>query len=62
MVSPNLIMMGFHMMMQHDPPWVGAVIGPWDYSHQALSKTDECVLAVSTVDLAETMMKTLLEY
>ncbi|MGM1136718.1 flavin reductase [Acinetobacter baumannii] len=55
-------MMGFHMMMQHDPPWVGAVIGPWDYSHQALSKTGECVLAVSTVDLAETMMKTLLEY
>ena len=39
---------GFHMMMQR-PPLVGAIIGPWDHSHQALSDTGECVLAVPTV-------------
>lgn len=52
----NLMTMGFHMMMQHDPPLVGAVIGPWDHSHRALSETGECVLAVPTVDLAETVV------
>lgn len=49
----NLMTMGFHMMMQHDPPLVGAIIGPWDHSHRALTETGECVLAVPTVDLAE---------
>jgi len=52
----NLMTMGFHMMMQHDPPLVGAVIGPWDHSHRALSETGECVLAVPPVDLAETVV------
>lgn len=52
----NLMTMGFHMMMQHDPPLVGAIIGPWDHSHQGLSDTGECVLAVPTVDLAETVV------
>jgi len=52
----NLMTMGFHMMMQHEPPLVGVVIGPWDYSHRALIETGECVLAVPTVDLAETVV------
>ena len=52
----NLMTLGFHMMMQHDPPLVGAVIGPWDYSHEALSESGECVLVVPTVDLAETVV------
>lgn len=52
----NLMTMGFHMMMQHDPPLVGAIIGPWDHTHQAMSETRECVLAVPTVDLAETVV------
>ncbi|MCS5874452.1 hypothetical protein LN650_31035 [Klebsiella pneumoniae subsp. pneumoniae] len=30
---------GFRMMMmQHAPPLVGVIIGPWDYSYQALSR------------------------
>ncbi|HIE1389155.1 TPA: flavin reductase family protein [Pseudomonas aeruginosa] len=52
----NLMTMGFHMMLQHDSPLVGAVIGPWDHSHRALSETGECVLSVPTVDLAETVV------
>ncbi len=51
--SANLMTMGFHMMISHDPALVGAIIGPWDYSHQALLESRECVLAVPTVDLAE---------
>jgi flavin reductase (DIM6/NTAB) family NADH-FMN oxidoreductase RutF len=52
----NLMTMGFHMMMQHDPPLVGAIIGPWDHSHRALTQTGECVLAVPTVDLVQTVV------
>ena len=37
-------------------PLVGAFSGPWDDSHRALSETGECVLAVPTVDLAETVV------
>ncbi|WP_323033313.1 flavin reductase family protein [Paracoccus sp. (in: a-proteobacteria)] len=49
----NLMTMDFHMMISHDPALVGTIIGPWDYSHQALLESRECVLAVPTVDLAE---------
>jgi flavin reductase (DIM6/NTAB) family NADH-FMN oxidoreductase RutF len=49
---PNVMTMGFHMMVQHDPPLIGCVIGPWDHSHQALRETGECVIAIPTVDLA----------
>ncbi len=31
----NLMTAGFHMMMQHAPPLVGVIFGPWDYSYQA---------------------------
>jgi flavin reductase (DIM6/NTAB) family NADH-FMN oxidoreductase RutF len=49
---PNVMTMGFHMMVQHAPPLIGCVIGPWDHSYQALCATGECVIAVPTVDLA----------
>ena len=49
---PNLMTIGFHMMVQHDPALIGCVIGPWDYSFRALRDNGECVLAVPGVDLA----------
>jgi flavin reductase (DIM6/NTAB) family NADH-FMN oxidoreductase RutF len=52
----NVMTMGFHMMIQHAPPLIGCVIGPWDHSHQALRKTGECVIAIPAVDLAETVV------
>jgi len=52
---PNIMTMGFHMMVQH-PSLIGAVIGPWDYSYEALSMTGECVIAIPTVDLAAKMV------
>jgi flavin reductase (DIM6/NTAB) family NADH-FMN oxidoreductase RutF len=52
----NIMTMGFHMMVQHDPPLIGCVIGPWDHSYHALRASGECVLAIPTVDLAEVMV------
>ena len=50
---PNIMTMGFHMMVQHAPPLIGCVIGPWDHSFFALRATGECVIAVPGRDLAE---------
>jgi flavin reductase (DIM6/NTAB) family NADH-FMN oxidoreductase RutF len=44
------------MMVRHAPPLIGCVIGPWDHSYKALQATGECVIAIPTVDLAETMV------
>ena len=49
----NVMTMGFHMMVQHAPPLIGAVIGPWDYSYNAIKRTRECVIAIPGMDLAE---------
>jgi flavin reductase (DIM6/NTAB) family NADH-FMN oxidoreductase RutF len=40
------------MMLNHQPPLIACVIGPWDHSFKALRATGECVLAIPTVDLA----------
>jgi flavin reductase (DIM6/NTAB) family NADH-FMN oxidoreductase RutF len=48
--------MGFHMVVQHAPPLLACVIGPWDYSHKGLVETRECVIAIPTVDLARTVV------
>ncbi len=48
----NIMTMGFHMMIQHAPPLIGCVIGPWDHSYSAIKATGECVIAVPTLDLA----------
>lgn len=34
-------------------PLIGCIIGPWDWSYNALMATKECVIAVPTVDLLE---------
>lgn len=49
----NIMTMGFHMMIQHDPPLIAFVIGPWDFSHKALVETKECVIAIPGVDLMQ---------
>lgn len=54
--TPNVMTMGFHMMIQHDPPLIGCVIGPWNHSQAALRKTGECVIAIPGLDLAETVV------
>ncbi|MVA37551.1 flavin reductase family protein [Agrobacterium vitis] len=44
--EPNVMTMGFHMMVRHAPPLIGCVIGPWDHSYAALRDTGQCVLSV----------------
>lgn len=53
----NVMTMGFHMMLQHEPPLVGCVIGPWDFIYQTLRESGECMLAQPTVELAKTVTK-----
>lgn len=48
----NVMTVAFHMVIQHAPPLLGCVIGPWDHSYRALEATGECVIAIPTVDLA----------
>ena len=45
------------MVMQHAPPMIGCIIGPWDYSYKALKETGECVIAIPTVDLARKVVE-----
>jgi|SRR5690606_2625072 len=49
----NIMTMGFHMMVQHAPPLIAFVLGPWDFSYQALVESEECVIAIPGVDLME---------
>jgi len=50
--GPNVMTMGFHMMVQHAPPLIGCVIGPWDHSYRALRETHECVLSVPRASMS----------
>ena len=50
---PNVLTVGFHMVVQHDPPLLGLIIGPWDHSYRALRETGECVVGVPAINLAE---------
>ncbi len=47
----NVMTMSWHMMMEFNPPRIGCIIGPWDFSYKALRATKECVIAIPTVDL-----------
>ncbi|EJD36918.1 hypothetical protein AURDEDRAFT_173988 [Auricularia subglabra TFB-10046 SS5] len=50
----NVMTMGFHMVVQHsEPALVAGIIGPWDHSYKALSKTKECVICIPGADLAQ---------
>ncbi|KAJ9404415.1 hypothetical protein DTO045G8_7898 [Paecilomyces variotii] len=53
----NIMTIGFHMMIQHSgPALIGACIGPWDASYSLLKHNKECVLAIPSVDMAETVV------
>lgn len=51
--KPNIMTMGFHMMVRHHPPLICCGIGPWDYSHKIITKTRQCVISIPGVDLLE---------
>ena len=54
----NIMTMSYHMMIKDDtPPLIGCSFGPWNYSFAALRTTEECVIAIPTVDLASKVVE-----
>ncbi len=49
----NVMTMSWHMMVEFEPPLIACVVADGDYSHAALRKTGECVIAIPGADLAE---------
>ncbi len=48
----NVMAMSWHTMLEFEPPLVGCVVSPGDFSHAALNSTRQCVLNIPTVELA----------
>jgi flavin reductase (DIM6/NTAB) family NADH-FMN oxidoreductase RutF len=48
----NLMTMSWHMVVDFTPR-IACIIGPWDYSFEALKATGQCVLAVPGADLLD---------
>lgn len=52
----NVMTISWHMVIDFTPQ-IALTTGPWNFSFQALTRTKECVLAIPTVDLAETVVR-----
>jgi len=49
----NIMTMSWHTMMEFEPPLVGCVISDRNYSFGLLKATNECVINIPTVEIAE---------
>jgi flavin reductase (DIM6/NTAB) family NADH-FMN oxidoreductase RutF len=49
----NIMTMSWHMMMEFEPPLLGCVISARNYTFSILQETEECVINIPTVELAE---------
>lgn len=52
----NIMTISWHMVMDFTPQFA-LMTGEWNYSFEALMKNRECVIAVPTVDIAQTVVK-----
>jgi len=50
---PNIMTMSWHTMIEFEPPLVGCVISNSNYSFGLLRVTNECVINIPTVEIAE---------
>jgi flavin reductase (DIM6/NTAB) family NADH-FMN oxidoreductase RutF len=50
---PNIMTMSWHTMMESEPPLVGCDISNRNYSFGLLKATNECVINIPTVEIAE---------
>lgn len=50
---PNIMAMSWHTMLEFEPPLVGCVISNGNYSFGLLEATNECVINIPTVEIAE---------
>jgi len=49
----NVMVMSWHMMVEFEPPLIACVVSAANYSHAALMKTRECVIAIPPAELAK---------
>ncbi len=49
----NIMTMSWHTMIEFEPPMVGCVISNRNYSFDLLKATNECVINIPTVEIAE---------
>lgn len=50
--KPNVMAMSWLTMMEFEPPLVGFVLSPQDYSFRALKATRQCVINIPTEELS----------
>ena len=50
--AANVMTLSWHTMLEFEPPLVGCVVSPNDFSFRALSATRQCALNIPTVELA----------
>ncbi|MGO9389434.1 flavin reductase family protein [Rhodoblastus sp.] len=53
---PNVMVMSWHMMVEFEPPLIACVVSAANYSHAALLKTRECVIAIPPAELAKNIV------
>ncbi len=51
----NIMTISWHMVMDFTPRFA-LLTGPWNYSFEALTKTEECVISIPTIDLLDTVI------
>ena len=51
----NVMTISWTMVMDFTPQFA-LLTGPWNYSYEALIKTKECVIGITTADLIETIL------
>lgn len=51
----NVMTISWTLVMDFTPK-LGFVTGPWNYSFEALKRTGECVIAIPSVDMSETVV------
>ena len=52
----NIMTISWHMVMDFTPQFA-LMTGAWNYSFEALTKNRECVIAIPTVDIAQTVVE-----
>lgn len=52
----NVMTMTWHMVVDFTPR-IACIIGPWDFTYTALKQTRECVIAIPTVEMADTVVE-----
>jgi len=52
----NIMTMGWHMVMEFSPSLIGCYIWTQNHSFEMIRKSQECVINVPTVEMAETVV------